>query len=499
MPSEALLQQPDELLPANDSGVELPFATAEDATFVPAGSCDMRELVEAPCRALEVEYKSWRNLDHAEDRAELARDIAALANHGGGHIVFGFHEATLEPEDIDPYRTHCSAEQVAAAVERYLDPPVRCEIATVHASSGRLHAVVRVPGHGVVPVCVRQDGPLVGRSRLIERGAYYIRRHGGAPNGRAVATPRAESGRIEAPQEWLGLIRRCVRQDREALLGMIEAAIERRNQPTPVAERLAAWHRAAHVAFQPLVPLSPVAQSLSRRHYALSYGFELVAPETLDHVQLPELLRRAAFEVRTVFRGGLTMFDPPYRRAVQARFVADPATGDEETDFLEVAWLRDRPPGETADFWRISPRGYASIVRDYAEDRAADNERLGLEPGTWFSPNMLARELAELVWHARAMARFFSGVRRVGFRCEWWGLKGRSLYDPDGRWAHRGPSQDDWRLVTLMVPAASLGQAWPEAVARLMAPVLRAFEPDLSLGADWVKAQAVHWGEGRVE
>lgn len=498
MPSEALLQ-PEELLPANDSGIDPPIGASEEATFLATASCDMRDLVDAPCRSLEVEYKSWRNLDHAEDRAELARDIAALANHGGGHIVFGFHEATLAPEEIDPFRTHCSTEQVAAAVARYLDPPVHCEVATIRAASGRLHAVVRVPGHGVVPICARQDGPLVGRSRLIERGAYYVRRYGGPLSGRAIAMPRPESARIEAPQDWLPLIRRCVRQDRDALLAMIDAAIQPRDAPAPVSERLALWHRAAHDAFLPLTALSPVAPSLSRRHYVLSYGFELVGQETLDHVQLAELLRRAAFEVRTMFRGGLAMFDPPYRRAVQARFATDPATGDEETDFLEVAWLRDRPPSETADFWRVSPRGFASIARDYAEDRLADNERLGLEPGTWFSPNVLAGELGELVWHAKALARFFSGVRRVCFRCEWWGLKGRSLYDPEGHWAHRGANEDDKRLVTLMVPAASLGQAWPEAVARMMAPVLRAFEPDLALGPDWVRAQAAHWRDGATD
>jgi len=32
-------------------------------------------------------------------------------------------------------------------------------------------------------------------------------------------------------------------------------------------------------------------------------------------------------------------------------------------------------------------------------------------------------------------------------------------------------------------------------VATLIAPVLRAFEPDLVLGADWVRAQAPRWAQ----
>jgi predicted HTH transcriptional regulator len=52
---------------------------------------ELSELVDSPNETLEVEYKSWLNLaDDNEARADLARHIAALSNHGGGHIVFGF-------------------------------------------------------------------------------------------------------------------------------------------------------------------------------------------------------------------------------------------------------------------------------------------------------------------------------------------------------------------------------------------------------------------------
>ena len=465
-------------------------ATAsESAVFAAAAPSDLQSLVDTPCRTLDVEYKSWRNLKHIEDRAELARDIAALANHGGGHIVFGFHEGTLAAEDNHPFWTDCTAEQVAAIVCTFLDPPVQCEVATLRSAIGNSHPVLRVPGHGVVPICIRQDGPLVGQARLIERGCYYTRKHAVVARGQYIGVPMPRSGRLEMPQEWAPLIRRCVRQDREALLAMIEASIEGRKQTPALAKRLEAWHAAAHAAFLVLAPLSPRAEHLTHRHYALSYGFELIGPEMLEHAQLPELLRRVVFELQPMFRGAMNMFDPPYRRAVRPRFTVDAATGDAETDFLEVAWLRDRPPTETTDFWRVSPRGFASIVRDYTEDRAGQSQ----QPGTRFSPNVLAREIAQLVCHARALLRFFAGVPRVSLRCEWWGLAGRELFDPETGWANRNPAVDDHRLVTLQVPAASLAQAWPDVVAQIMAPVLRVFEPDLALGPDWVRAQSAQW------
>jgi hypothetical protein len=500
MPSEVLAPlAPDRTIAANDLtplevvGGTLFRPSPEDTVFAVAAPADVKDLIEAPCRALEVEYKSWRNLDHAEDRAELARDIAALANHGGGFIVFGFQERTMKPDETDPFRTNCTGERVAAIVRTYLDPPVRCDVVPVLSAAGVVHPVIRVAEHGATPVCVRQDGPIVGNEKLIERGAVYIRKHGPIVAGRHIGVPCPQSAKIEMPQDWVPLIRRCVRRDREALLGMLEAAIEGRPQTPDLAQLLLTWHGAARAAFLPLVSRSPVADSLARRHYALSYGFELIRPETLEPAQLADALRRTVFELQAQFRSGWNMFDPPYRRAVQARFVMDPATGDDAQEFLETAWLRDRNPGETADFWRVSPRGLATIVRGYVEDMAQSPPLPPVPPGTCLSPGALAQDVAELVWHARAFARLFSGVRRVAFRCEWWGLRGRELFDPDARWAHRGPALDDRRVAGLQVPIAALAQTWPEVVAQLIAPVLRAFEPDLVLGADWVRSQAPKW------
>ena len=491
MPSEAYAP-----LPANDIlPIDPGLASAEDMVFASAAPCDIQDLVDAPCRALEIAYKGWRNLDHAEDRAELARDIAALANHGGGFVVFGFDETTLGPDDTDPFRTNCTPDRVAAIVQTYLDPPVSCEVVTVQSETRTLHSVIRVAGHGSTPVCVRRDGPTVGGDKLIECGAIYVRTHGRIASGPSIGVPSPQSSKIELSQDWTPLIRRCVRRDREALMGMLEATIDGRSTAPDAAQRLRTWHRAAHAAFLTLVPRSPVAGSLARSHYALSYGFETMRPEMLEHAQLPERLRRTVFDLQPQFRSGWNMFDPPYRRGVQARFLTDPASGDEDTDFLEAAWLRMRNPSEKADFWRVSPRGLATIVRGYAEDLPQPGAIEPAEPGTSLSPSVLTQDIAELVCHARAFARLFAGVQRVWFRCEWWGLTGRALSDPEERWVHRGPALGDHCVATMQVPLARLAQAWPEVVAQLIAPALRAVEPDLALDAAWVRGQAPRWAE----
>lgn len=58
------------------------------------GKGELQELVDDPNETLDSEYKSWLDLSNSASRADLARHIAALANHGGGAMVLGFTDAT---------------------------------------------------------------------------------------------------------------------------------------------------------------------------------------------------------------------------------------------------------------------------------------------------------------------------------------------------------------------------------------------------------------------
>ncbi len=163
----------------------------------------------------------------------------------------------------------------------------------------------------------------------------------------------------------------------------------------------------------------------------LSYGFDLIRPEMLEHAQLAERLRRTVFDLQTQFRSGWNMFDPPYRRGVQARFVLDPMTGDEETDFLEAAWLRARNPGEMAEFWRVSPRGLATIIRPYAEDVDRPDADPPIHPGRYLSPICWCRRWRNSSAMPEPSPGCSAGCDVVTFRGEWWGLAGRELFDPE--------------------------------------------------------------------
>ena len=53
---------------------------------------DLNDLIEIPRETLEIELKKWLDLSEPVVRANIARHLAALANYGGGYLVFGFED-----------------------------------------------------------------------------------------------------------------------------------------------------------------------------------------------------------------------------------------------------------------------------------------------------------------------------------------------------------------------------------------------------------------------
>ena len=50
----------------------------------------LTEMLDDPREDMAVEIKSWLDLEDTAVRADLARELLALANHGGGTVLFGF-------------------------------------------------------------------------------------------------------------------------------------------------------------------------------------------------------------------------------------------------------------------------------------------------------------------------------------------------------------------------------------------------------------------------
>ncbi|MCE9523139.1 MAG: ATP-binding protein, partial [Alphaproteobacteria bacterium] len=87
---------------------------------------DPQDLVDNPAETLSVEHKQWLDLTDKGVRADLARHIAALANHGGGVIVFGFTD-DMKFAGANPFAA-VDRDVIASIVTKYLEPPFHCDV-----------------------------------------------------------------------------------------------------------------------------------------------------------------------------------------------------------------------------------------------------------------------------------------------------------------------------------------------------------------------------------
>ena len=397
---------------------------------------------------------------------------------------------------------------MSAIVNRFLLPALLCDVAIVTAASGRRHPIIRVPSHEVVPICAKADGPQINnRVEGIVSGRYYIRQVGGTG---------PESAHITRPDQWMPLVRRCVTADRASLIGTIERLLDTRSgtaafaltqPPTqssvsvpapPVrASQLDAWHNAAHERFLGEVrqhtPVWPTRIDLN--HFQLSYELMLRAGEFIPGNQLIDALERANAETRDTVWAGWSMFYPFRRQEIAPRIVTDSYPGQGGTEVLEASLVAARTLEHTLpDFWRLSNDGKASLVRAYREDRTG----YPLPLGQTLSPFLAAKEVTEIVRHARAMLQNFNGVASVRFLCEWHGLQGRRWEDPNAYYSMTRTAQSDRVVSRAERLPEDLTTGWPVLVAELLSTLARVFDPRLDVTPGWVLSVAPRFRDDSI-
>jgi hypothetical protein len=441
----------------------------------------LQELIDEPNETLEAEYKTWLDLNDNEVRADLARHIAALANHGGGTIILGFAD-DMRSAGPSPFATPVvDRDLVSAIVKKYLEPTFHCDVRVLRKGGGAEHPIIIVPPHAAVPICTKASGPLVdGKSRGIAQGVYYIRK------------PGPESAPILSTAEWAPLIRRCVMHERSAILAGVNAALRGENVVAPT-DRLRIWHDATHSAFvRSLRARSQAPKDLEGRYWIFSYAIDREDGQIFDIDRLINILGEVNREATEQVKTGWSMFHIFNTHDLEPFSNTDPESGAED-DFLECNMLRDdrsaRFPGY--DFWRAAPSGLGTLVRPYWEDDPYWNEKWRRAAGSSLSPFLLARCLAEFVMNARGVANRFEFPTHLTFRCEWRGLKGRELWDQGRNWTSGHVSQTNDRTSTLTVPIASLADGWSQAVVKLASPVLRAFRLDRIVDV----GRVIQWSE----
>ncbi len=342
---------------------------------------ELQELVDSPNEDLQTEYKGWLDLHEKATKAHVARHIAALHNHGGGNLVFGFTD-DMRVEGPNPHDPALyNRDTFNGIVRRYLEPPFQCDFTEVRSSAGNVHPIVTVPPHGAAPTCAKAGGPeRDGKPQGITGGVFYIRR------------PGPESAPIASPSDWAPLIRRCAMHDRAAILNAVGAALGgnaseqawvRGGPGASHAAVLEKWHDAAHRAFLDALPPTEQGALLRKWHWQMSYLVLRADGQRLDVGDLITVLREINGEVKDLVSTGWSMFHVFERDELRPRFRTDPASGQGDNDFVQCNLLPGSRTGG-CDFWRVTPDGLATLVREYWEDQQ-------ITSGATLSPNIMVR------------------------------------------------------------------------------------------------------------
>jgi len=442
---------------------------------------ELQDLVEKPVEREWLELKSWVDLTDPATRAHTARHLAAISNYGGGYLVFGFEKNGTRSPRKDNVRMLYSHDVLAGVIDRYLHPKFQCEVSFPELASIE-HAVVWIPPHGMSPVISKADGPkdAKGSPQGIRSGVIYIR------------TPKPESEPATTPAHYEKLIQRCVLARRDEMVSMFSAIVSggtpKAEEQDDIREKLANWHQATQrAAIQEAGRMGlklpyPLAENFVQLSYLIRHrkGEQIPADTALAVVE------KVNTAVRDTIRYGWSMFYPFTRAEISPRFTTDPAVDGGDTEFFQTSLYEDGQTGH-GDFWRISFDGRASILRNLHEDRFSKPDSVP-EGQKWFDPWIQARDVTEIVRHARAFAEEFSNVTEICFQLEWKGLKSRVIasLNPERSWSGTYTSHSDWRNVFDCVQQAEVIGDLPSVVARLFAPVHRMFNPRYDISAEWV-------------
>jgi hypothetical protein len=175
---------------------------------IPPRSPELNQLVAEPRETLDVEVKEWLDLTSNDHRALVAKEVIALANHGGGYLIIGFEElsdGSFKPVSSSPVTLDgWSQDAIQSIVAKYVDPTIQCRV--VHQApspSVDRYPIIVVPGGHRVPVRAKSGSP-DGKTLVPHR--VYTRRPG----------PTSEEPRTA--EEWNRLFERVLQNRKLELL-----------------------------------------------------------------------------------------------------------------------------------------------------------------------------------------------------------------------------------------------------------------------------------------
>ena len=435
------------------------------------------EILRKPTEDLSFEIKEWLALDNKAHRAKLAQAMIALANHGGGAVLIGYSEradgsfvpATPAPADLNGF----SSDVINEISRGYLSPAIHCEVKHIkHPDLDCTFPIIIIPGGHHVPIMAKRGGPQ-GQSSL-QVGRTYIRRVG----------PTSEEP--QSPEEWRGLLNRCIRFGRDALADQIRLIVSGQSFETAapsVDAKLDDWIKESEDRWQALLKLLP------QEHPArFPLGYYRFAYQIRGDFQKPSLT-----ELKEALRASKVRHSGWPHWPILDRDPIRPAPVD---DTIECFLARDDHSETTTpdvlDYWRVSTSGRAYSIRGLNEDSHSDL----VIPGTGLDVTTPTWRLADGITHAVNLAeQLGANDSTIDFDLLWFGLSGRRLVSVGNprRSLHsrRVTHQNSYQRRISVLTSAALQQL-PEIVDKALRPLYETFD-FFQLPADLTTKEIAEW------
>ncbi len=138
----------------------------------------IQALVERPGESLSVEIKRWFDPDKPDGKFLLIKAAFAIRNHGGGYIVLGFDDETLQPDSENiPINTKESFHQdkIQEIITKYASEPFGITV-EFPSREGKVYPVITIPPGVKTPVAVRSDlKNTENADKSLVSGSIYVR------------------------------------------------------------------------------------------------------------------------------------------------------------------------------------------------------------------------------------------------------------------------------------------------------------------------------------
>jgi hypothetical protein len=420
------------------------------------------ELLAELREALDIEVKEWLDLTNHDHCAIVAKEIIALANHGGGYLIIGFEElkdGSFAPANPRPVNLDAWAQDaIQSIVAKYLDPTVQCRVTHATAPGAKVrYPIIVIPGGHRVPIRAKKGSP---DNKKVVPHRIYVRRPG----------PTSEEPQTAA--EWDRLLERCLQNRKSELLEAMRSIMAGviPTEPRETESRLSQlleFEEAAIRRWESRVSGLP-ADAQPRFPHGF-YDVGMAIDGTIKRASLPELRQTIASAVRN--HSGW----PPFLTLQRHPFAPKPVDGAVEF------WRGPDSDGSYEspahhDFWRISPEELFFTRRGHPEDGNWQD----MEAGKYFDIVSPTRRIGEAILEAFYIGQALNAVEaNLICRCRWRGLSGRTLVsrgNPNRVMSGQYESGQDAYEASQTVAVDALPQALPELVYSIVAPLYELFD-----------------------